>query len=231
MNLKKLSSIICGTIILGIAFLFCGCGSESKVNQNDNIENIEPEIISDKIDPSEEMDKIAPEHVYSHDELLDAINEYTDVKSEIEPLFCDFNGDGKDEVICEFGRTINVGENEFYQQYFIYTDGEHTFKFGDLAESVYYGSEYKLIPVHNVYHFAVTTGWRGSVLGGYYSSSAIYELTSEGVNECFLKWFCKLKEPGNSSIKIDYYEEATPGGEVVMSDVLYWNGKEYSTDK
>ena len=233
MNIKKLTSIICGSIILGTAFFFCGCGSESTVNQNDNIENIEPEIISDEADKSETTDNIAPEHVYSHDELLAAINEYTDAQSEIEPLFYDFNGDGKEEVICEFGRTITITEdgNDFYQQYFIYTDGEHTFEFGDLAESVYYSSEYNLISVDNGYHFAVTTGWRGSVLGGYYSSSAIYELTSEGVNECFIKWFCNLKEPGNSRIKIDYYEEAVPGGEVVMSDVLYWNGKEYSTYK
>jgi hypothetical protein len=40
-----------------------------------------------------------------------------------------------------------------------------------------------------------------------------------------------LKEPGNSSIKIDYYKEAVAGDEVVMSDVLYWNGKEYLTYK
>ena len=231
MNIKKLTSIICGSIILGTAFFFCGCGSESTVNQNDNIENIEPEIISDEADKSETTDNIAPEHVYSHDELLAAINEYTDAQSEIEPLFYDFNGDGKEEVICEFGRTITEDGNDFYQQYFIYTDGEHTFEFGDLAESVYYSSEYNLIPVDNGYHFAVTTGWRSSILGGYYSSSVIYELTSDGVNECFLKWFCNLKEPGNSNIKIDYYEEAVAGGEVVMSDVLYWNGKEYSTYK
>jgi len=231
MNIKELTSIICGSIILGIAFLFRGCGSESTVNQNYNIENNEPEIISDEADKPEATDNIAPEHVYLHDELLAAINEYTDAQIEIEPLFYDFNGDGKEEVICEFGRTITEDGNDFYQQYFIYTDGEHTFEFGDLAESVYYSSEYNLIPVDNGYHFAVTTGWRSSVLGGYYSSSAIYELTSEGVNECFIKWFCNLKEPGNSRIKIDYYEEAVPGGEVVMSDVLYWNGKEYSTYK
>ena len=231
MNIKKLTSIIYGSIILGTAFLLCGCGSENSVNKNDNIENIGPEIISDEADKSEATDNIAPEHVYSHDELLAAINEYTDAQSKIEPLFYDFNGDGKEEVICEFGRTITEDGNDFYQQYFIYTDGEHTFEFGDLAESVYYSSEYNLISVDNGYHFAVTTGWRSSVLGGYYSSSAIYELTSEGANECFLKWFCKLKEPGNSSIKIDYYEEAVAGGEVVMSDVLYWNGKEYSTHK
>ncbi|SHJ32995.1 hypothetical protein [Lutispora thermophila] len=231
MNIKKLTSIICGSIILGTAFFFCGCGSESTVNQNDNIENIEPEIISDEADKSETTDNIAPEHVYSHDELLAAINEYTDAQSEIEPLFYDFNGDGKEEAICEFGRTITEDGNDFYQQYFIYTDGEHTFEFGDLAESVYYSSEYNLISVDDGYHFAVTTGWRSSILGGYYSSSVIYELTSDGVNECFLKWFCNLKEPGNSNIKIDYYEEAVAGGEVVMSDVLYWNGKEYSTYK
>ena len=231
MNIKKLTSIIYGSIILGTAFLLCGCGSENSVNKNDNIENIGPEIISDEADKSEATDNIAPEHVYSHDELLAAINEYTDAQSKIEPLFYDFNGDGKEEVICEFGRTITEDGNDFYQQYFIYTDGEHTFEFGDLAESVYYSSEYNLISVDNGYHFAVTTGWRSSVLGGYYSSSAIYELTSEGVNECFLKWFCNLKEPGNSNIKIDYYEEAVAGGEVVMSDVLYWNGKEYSTNK
>lgn len=213
MNIKKLTSIICGATILGTAFLFYGCGSASKVNKNDNIENM------------------AQEHVYSHDELMAAINEYTDAKSEIDPLFYDFNGDEKEEVICEFGRTTTEGGKDFYQQYFIYTDGKHTFEFGDLAESVYYGSEYNLIPVDNGYHFAVTTGWRSSVLGGYYSSSAIYELTSEGANECFSKWFCKLKEPEKSSIKIDYYEEAVAGGEVVKSDVLYWNGKEYSTSK
>ena len=60
MNMKKLTSIICGAIILGTTFLFSGCGSESMVNQNNNIENI------------------ASEHVYSHDELLAAINDYSD---------------------------------------------------------------------------------------------------------------------------------------------------------
>jgi len=229
MNIKKLTSIICGAIIFGTTFLFCGCSSENMVNQNDNIENIGPEIIPDEIDKSEATDNILPEHIYSHDELLAAINDYSDLQSEIEPLFYDFNGDGKEEVICEFGRTITENGIDFYQQYFIYTDGEHTFEFGGLAESVYYRSEYNLIPVDNGCHFAVTTGWRGAVLGGYYSSSAIYELTSEGVNECFSKWFCALKEPGNSSIKVNYYEEAVAGGEVVMSDVLYWNGKEYTT--
>lgn len=229
MNIKKFTSVIYRSIILGSAFLFCGCNSKSTVNKNDHIENIKPEIISDEADKSEVSDSIASEHVYTHGELLDIIYEYTHAQSKIEPLFYDFNGDGKEEAICEFGRTITEGENDFYQQYFIYTDGEHTFEFGDLAESVYYSSEYYLISVDNGYHFAVTTGWRGSVLGGYYSSSAIYEITSEGVNECFLKWFCKLKEPGKSSIKIDYYEEAVAGGEVVTSDVLYWSGKEYST--
>lgn len=209
MNMKKLISIICGSFIFGTTFLFCGCGSESMANQKDSIENS------------------VSERVYSHDELLAVIKDYSDVQSEMEPLFYDFNGDGKEEVICEFGRTITEDGNDFYQQYFIYTDGVHTFEFGDLTESVYYSSEYNLIPVDKGCHFAVTTGWRGAVLGGYYSSSAIYELTSEGAKECFTKWFCGLKEPGNSSIKVDYYEEAVAGGEVVRSDVLYWNGKEY----
>ncbi|CUH92959.1 hypothetical protein [Herbinix luporum] len=72
MNIKKRISIIYGSIILGTAFLFCSCSSKSTVKKDDNIENVESEIISDEADKSEATDNIAPEHVYSQDELLAA---------------------------------------------------------------------------------------------------------------------------------------------------------------
>ena len=162
------------------------------------------------------------------DDLLKIIEAYTKDERQSGPIVADFNGDGRDEMVCEFGREDTVNGIDMWMQYYVYTDGVNTYKFGETEEGHLYKTVTYLIPVDGGYHFATTSEWRSTVLGGHICSGGIYELGLSGAKEHFNKFFCKLTNPQEKKIDIIYYEEPVPGSVEDGMGTLYWNGNTYS---
>ena len=161
---------------------------------------------------------------YTNEELIAQIQDFTDDELRDEPIVADFDGDGREEMVCQAGAIDNSDGRDFWKMYFIYTDGENTYSFGEIREAFLYKVHPYLIPVGNGFHFAACSEWRNYIIDGYICYSEIYGLTPYGDEEYMNAPFCEISNPGVETIQIVYHEEATPGAIPITAFELKWNG-------
>ncbi len=142
-----------------------------------------------------------------------------------EPVVADFDGNGENEMVAEFGHI----ENDSYKQYFVYTNGTDTYSFGEYDGGALYETEFFIIETDNGDHqFGFTSSWRMAALGGQMYTSGIYKLNNNEAESMLSAEFCSLDNVNKNTIEVVYFEEAVPGStNVVKNEVWTWNGTSY----
>ncbi len=153
--------------------------------------------------------KAAEEDVNQNEVLSDVINDEANGDSIEDTILDDFNGDGITDMVAEAVKSVDDG----WMQYFIFTDGTNTYKFGEYTNSVFYESKNMLLPVGKEKHLVTSSKWRASALNGEMSHAAIYSIGTDIAIPLFDKEFTGITgvDEDKSLAYVTYHEEATPG--------------------
>ncbi len=182
--------------------------------------------IDDAVEKAKEIGKEIIDAEITEDDLRKEIEAYAKDELVGDPIVADFNGDGKKEMIMESGCQTQSNGFDLWKQYFIYTDGTHTYQFDGVECQFLWESDYMLIPVEGGKHFAVTSNCRSQALDGQLYISAIYGLGETSATTYYFEEFSQLRDPKEGSIGVSFYEGAG-SIEVLGENTLKWNGKSY----
>ncbi len=182
--------------------------------------------IDDAVEKAKEIGKEIIDAEITEDDLRKEIEAYAKDELVGDPIVADFNGDGKKEMIMESGCQTQSNGFDLWKQYFIYTDGTHTYQFDGVECQFLWESDYMLIPVEGGKHFAVTSNCRSQALDGQLYISAIYGLGETSATTYYFEEFSQLRNPKEGSIEVFFYEDAG-SIEVIGENTLKWNGKSY----
>ncbi len=139
---------------------------------------------------------------YTYDELVAIVTDSTPDEMKGSPLYYDFNGDGYNELIAEFG----YYSNNMWNRYLVYCNGRNMYRFADRAMDTLYSTN--LIPMTNSDGVAlgVSSDWNSSAFGGAYYTSEIYKVTPIGAFPLFMGDFCSIHSPSTNTIGITYHD-------------------------
>lgn len=142
---------------------------------------------------------------YTDEELLDKIRSAIKTKMISDPFIADFDNDGQNEMVVRT-RTEIQNDQSIWTAYYLYTDGENVYRFGDY--SIYgwiNGTDYLLIPTAEGYDLAINDDTRPMAFGGRMPNAYIYRLGKTGAEELYSADLCELEDPQYESVRAICY--------------------------
>lgn len=162
---------------------------------------------------------------YADEELLAKIQSAVQTEMISDPFIADFNGDGQNEMVVRTRSEIQSDTSPWIA-YYLYTDGENLYRFGDY--SIYgwiYGTDYLLIPRAGGYDLAINDSARPMAYGGRMPMAYIYRLGETGATELYSAGLCELDNPQYESIYATCYDVSSM--EIIKQGRIYLNGSQY----
>lgn len=166
---------------------------------------------------------------YSESELLAVIQASCPYRIDGLPFTADFNSDGRMEMVVQAADAAdNLGAADSWNLYYWYTDGEHTYSFGqDNITGWTYDAEFSLIPTSAGSDLIINRNWRPMAFGGYMTSAYIYRIRPDGAAEMFSRDCCRLEEPQYEAVHAVNYNFEPGMGSVRSEERLQLNGECY----
>lgn len=154
-----------------------------------------------------------------NDQLLQSVKQLADGDDLGEFIIEDFTGDGIQDIIAEAGRS----ENDQWTQYYIFSDGTNSYRFGEYTNSIHYETNIYALPVGKYKHFVTSNKWRAKALNGEMSHAAIYKIGTEIAIPLFDKEFCAITgiDDSRSIAFVSYHKEADPGENEIDRGILH----------
>lgn len=224
-----------GGVALGKTFFYVKPSEETSIVQKEQIEIESVENEKDVVEDTSSNEVVSEVKEFSEEELLSKIKDSVQGNLVGEPLVCDFDGDGRKEMVCRAEQMLDqslqptdIEENiSEVEQYFIYTNGENVQNFGNWITSFIYDTQEFLIPCDEKTHFAYSTSSRNNIAGGILTKGEIYRVEEGVVYKCYDGDSTELSNPSEKTIHM--ISHSVPISDETLDETdLVWMDDRYS---